>query len=281
MFTFGRYKPRDTLAQRFDPRARLIYALSFLISVLMIWDLRILCGFVLLAIVSVVSARVQWAETRRLWFTIVGFISFYAVLTLLTSRAGVEMLGTERVIAQLEVPVPFTTWRPLITLSIEQSMYALSQLVRMASIAIVTVTIPYTINPSYFGVTFRRLGMPDKLAFALDLTMRFVPSLSRDFALTMDAQKARGYELERREGGLFNQIRKLAPLLVPVVIHSIVSGEEVTDAMDLRAFGTRPRTWLRELHYGKQDYMLLGFSALMLLASITAALLGVGRLWAP
>ena len=281
MFTFGRYKPRDTFVQRFDPRSRIIFALSFMLSVFMFWDVRILGLFTLLAITSTALAQISWRDTRRLWLTLFGFAMFYALITLLTSRAGIDMLKSERVIAQLSAPFTIFNWRPSVTISLEQISYAVSQFLRMASIAIVTVLIPYTIDPALYGVTFRRLGVPDKIAYALDLTMRFVPSLSRDFAMTMDAQKARGYELERREGGLFNQVRKLAPLLVPVVIYSIVTGEEVTDAMDLRAFGTRPRTWLRELNYGRLDFILIAFSVGMLLLSFTASLLGVGRLWAP
>ena len=69
------------------------------------------------------------------------------------------------------------------------------------------------------GITFRRLGLPDKLAFALDLrSMRFVPSLGARLAgETMDGQKARGYEPgKRKAAGWIGQVRKLTPLLVLV-----------------------------------------------------------------
>jgi len=83
----------------------------------------------------------------------------------------------------------------------------------------------------------------------MDLTMRFIPTFGRDFQLTMDAQRARGYELEKLSGGLFAQVRKLAPLILPVTIHAIIGSEDIIDAMDLRGFGIGPRTWLEELHY--------------------------------
>jgi energy-coupling factor transport system permease protein len=164
---------------------------------------------------------------------------------------------------------------------VEQIFFALSQFTRVFSIAAMTILISYTIDPAQYGIAFRGLGLPDKLAFAMDLTMRFVPSLGRDFGMTMDAQKARGYELERRQGGLVNQVRRLAPLLVPVVIHSIVSGEEITDAMDLRAFGTQPRTWLRELKYQRRDYILITAGVFMMVTSIAVSTLGIGGFWAP
>ena len=56
----------------------------------------------------------------------------------------------------------------------------------------------------------------------IELAFRYVPTLARDFSVTLDAQKARGYEIERVEGGLLTQVRKIAPLIIPVTIGSIL-----------------------------------------------------------
>ena len=69
--------------------------------------------------------------------------------------------------------------------------------------------------------------------------------------------------MDKLNGGLAARIRKLAPLIIPVVMQSTVTGEEVIDAMDLRAFGTAPRTWLKELHYQRRDYMMLALGAII------------------
>src|SRR5574337_1927822 len=101
----------------------------------------------------------------------------------------------------------------------------------------------------------------------MDLTMRLVPTFARDFQLTMDAQRARGYELEKIRGGLIEQVRKLGPLMVPVTIHAIIGSEDIIDAMDLRAFGVGPRTWLEQLKYRKRDIALIACSILLLVIS--------------
>ncbi|MCL5273713.1 MAG: energy-coupling factor transporter transmembrane protein EcfT [Chloroflexi bacterium] len=259
----------------------MIFYLCFLFSVFMFWDVRILLLFLLVTVITILAAGLSWRETRRTWLFLGGFISFYALVTLITGQVGGQFYRVEHVIAAIQAPFTLLGWQPTLSISIERIFLALSQLVRVASIAAMTILIPYTFDPALYGITFRRLGLPDKLAFALDLTMRFVPSLSRDFAMTMDAQKARGYELERREGGLAGQARKLAPLLVPVIVHSIISAEEITDAMDLRAFGTQPRTWLRVLKFNRLDYAVVALGLLMLAASAGANLLGYARFWAP
>ncbi|MGE5140102.1 MAG: hypothetical protein ACM3JD_11615, partial [Rudaea sp.] len=92
---------------------------------------------------------------------------------------------------------------------------------------------------------------------------------------------ARGYELERIGGGVGQQIRNLAPLIVPVTLRAILSGEEVVDAMDLRAFGSGKRTWYHMLRYSSLDKALIVVSMLVLLASVVIAHLGYGSLWVP
>src|SRR5512136_2962303 len=144
-----------------------------------------------------------------------------------------------------------------------------------------TVLIPYCLNPALYGVTFRGLGLPDKIAYAMDLTMRFIPTFGRDFQLTMDAQRARGYELDKISGGLIEQVRKLGPLMVPVTIHAIIGSEDIIDAMDLRAFGIGPRTWLEQLHYHLRDRLLIAFGILIIVLSISLSLFGFGAFWVP
>jgi energy-coupling factor transport system permease protein len=130
-------------------------------------------------------------------------------------------------------------------------------------------------------VAFHGLGLPDKIAYAMDLTMRFIPTYGRDFQLTLDAQRARGLELERARGGLVAQVRKLVPLVVPVTIHAIIGSEDIIDAMDLRAFGIGKRTWLEELHYHRWDRVIIVLSFVMLFVSTLLALFGFGKFWVP
>ena len=137
-------------------------------------------------------------------------------------------------------------------------------------------------DPRLYGVTFKGLGLPDKVAYTMELAFRYVPTLARDFNLTMDAQKARGYELERMGGSLLQQIVRIAPLLVPVTMNSIITGEDVTNAMDLRCFGTHKRTWLVKLTYRKWDIALNVFSVLLIVTSlILTSVMGLGGFTVP
>lgn len=272
MLVTFKYLAKETPIQRLDPRAKFIFLLCFLFSVTQFWDLRLLLLFFALALGYYALAQLPFRETRRAWFFIVFFAVVLVGINTIFTRGG-RRFETVHVLFRL----------PLLSLPLtaEGLVFSAGMIARMLSIAIIALTLPFTTDPRLYGVAFRRLGLPDSIAFAMDLAFRFVPTLARDFSLTLDAQKARGYEVERLQGGLMAQIRKLAPLIVPVTINAIVGGEDVVNAMDLRCFGLGPRTWLHELRYNRWDRAVIAFAVAMLVASTAANLLGYGDFWMP
>ncbi len=281
MLVAWRYRDRNSLIQSFDPRAWIIFFTCFLASTLLFWDVRYLLFFFLLALLTVFASRIGWHEMKRAWLFIGGFILFFSFLTFLTGRGGMELYTQEHLIARLQAGFKIFGWQPTLNITIERTFYALSMLVRVFSIASMTILIPYSLNPALYGITFKGLGLPDKIAYGMDLTMRFIPTFGRDFTLTMDAQRARGYEIEKLKGGLFAQVRKLAPLIVPVTIHAIAGSEDIIDAMDLRAFGVGKRTWLQQLTYRRRDRILIAAGIAMIMISAALSLLGLGVFWVP
>jgi energy-coupling factor transport system permease protein len=282
MLVAWRYRKREnSLIQRFDSRAWIMFYLCFLFSTLAFWDVRFLMFFFVISLAVLLTSGVRWREIRRAFVFIVGFVFFFSILTFLTGRGGTEVYGQEHLIRELRAGFSILGWTPTLQITVERAFFGLSQFVRVFSIAIMTILIPYSLNPAQYGITFRGLGLPDKIAYAMDLTMRFIPTFGRDFQLTMDAQRARGYELEKISGGLVQQVRKLGPLMVPVTIHAIIGSEDIIDAMDLRAFGVGPRTWLEQLHYRLADSLLIAFGAVILFASFFVGFLGLGKFWVP
>ena len=281
MLVTWRYQRRKSFIQSFDPRAWLIFFICFMASTLFFWDLRFLLFFAAIALFCIFSSGITWKETKRAWLFILGFIVFFSVLTFLTGRGGMEFYKTEHIWAKLAAKFTILGWHPTLTITAEKTMYAINMFVRVFSIASMTILIPYSLDPCLYGVAFRGLGLPDKISYGMDLTMRFIPTFGRDFSLTMDAQKARGYEIEKIKGGLFAQIRKLAPLMVPVTIRAIAGSEDIIDAMDLRAFGIGPRTWIDKLYYSRRDRILIVAGIVLLAVSLGVNLLGYGNFWVP
>ncbi len=253
----------------------------FLFSTLVFWDFRYLLFFFAIALFFVLTSRITWRESRRAWTFIGFFILFYTTLTFLTGRGGMEVYEQENLITSIQAPFTIFGWTPTIEITVERIFFAISQFLRLFSISSMTILIPYSLNPAHYGVAFHGLGMPDKFAYAMDLTMRFIPTFGRDFQLTLDAQRARGYELEKLSGGLVAQVRKMAPLIIPVTIHALIGSEDIIDAMDLRSFGVGKRSWLEKLTYRKRDFFLIPLGVLILVGSITLSLFGFGKFWVP
>jgi energy-coupling factor transport system permease protein len=281
MLVTWRYRELNTMIHRLDPRAKVISFACFVLAAVSFWDVRYLLALLAFGVAQILLARVAWRDIRRVWIFIFVMASLFSLITFLTGRGGFEFYTSEHVLARWVAPFTIFGWQPAVPVTAERIAYAAAQFLRIMAVASFATVIPYTIDPRAYGVTFHRLGLPDKFAYAIDLSLRFVPTFARDFAITYDAQRARGFELERARGGLLAQIRRLAPLLVPVVIQAIVGGEEIIDAMDLRSFGVRTRTWLTSLQYHWIDALWIGMSVAVLIGCILLPILGYGKFWVP
>ncbi len=274
MLVTWKYRPRNTLIQRLDPRARLIMLAAMVVAFTQLWDLRVLVPLVGFALVLYLAARIEWADVRRVWIFILVFITLIVIAnTILGARGGPAAVRNDT-----SEPFLVIGW---VRITEARLWFMVAQFLRMIGGSLMAIPIPFTFSPTQYGVSFRQFGIPDKPAYSIDLAFRLVPTLGRDFGATMDAQRARGFELERLRGGIFERLRRLAPLIVPVVVHAIVGGEEIVDAMDLRAFGTSPRTWSGRLTYATRDIAFIAVAVVIGVGAIVLANLGAAELWIP
>jgi energy-coupling factor transport system permease protein len=280
MFATFKYRDRDTIIQRLDPRTRLITLVCFLFAIIQFWDIRVVFVFFLIALWQYFLAGLTWQETKRFWTVALFLIVFFTIVNSLTLREAGGVVTTTHIIWQGQ-PFQLFNWTITPGYSIEQAVFAATMFVRLLGIALFSIIVPFTIHPAQYGITFRQLGLPDGFSYAMDLAFRFVPSLGEDFATTFDAQKARGYAIEKMDGGVVKRIQRLAPLVVPVTLRAILGGEEVVDAMDMRAFGSGKRTWYHHLTYSSLDKIIIVVSVIILIASFVAARFGFGQFWVP
>jgi energy-coupling factor transport system permease protein len=271
MLVTWKYRPRNTFIQRLDPRTRFIFLACIILALTVpeIWDYRIILPLFIISLTLYLMARIEWKDVRRAWIYIFILVFFIVGLNaVLSGRGGPSSVldPSSPIVFHVPFMVPGTDWGWTVPVTVAKLWFALNQMTRMMTMAILAIPIPYTLDPNIYGTAFKRMGASDKVSFTMDLAFRFLPTFARDFNITVDAQRARGYEIEKLKGGLVAKIQRLAPLIIPVTMQSTVTGEEVIDAMDLRAFGTRPRTWLKELHYAPRDYFIIGLGVVIFFA---------------
>lgn len=113
-----------------------------------------------------------------------------------------------------------------------------------------------TTSPDHLGLALEQTHIPYEFCFAFTTAVRFVPVLAEEAQTIMDAQKARGLELER--GNFLKRIRNYIPILIPLIVGSIRRSLELAEAMESRAWGaTKNRTNLYVLKMHRGDFILI------------------------
>ena len=128
-----------------------------------------------------------------------------------------------------------------------------------------------TTSPDHLGLALEQSHVPYEFSFAFTTAVRFVPVLAEEAQTIMDAQKARGLELEK--GNFMKRIRNYVPVLIPLIVSAIRRSLELAEAMESRAWGaTKKRTNLYELKLRKGDYALLAIIIVILALTVYAFL---------
>jgi energy-coupling factor transport system permease protein len=124
-----------------------------------------------------------------------------------------------------------------------------------------------TTSPDHLGLALEQTRVPYELIFAFTTAVRFVPVIAEEAQTIMDAQKARGLELER--GSFMKRIRNYIPVLIPLIVSAIRRSLELAETMESRAWGaTKSRTNLYVLRMHKGDFVLLLITAGIIAAAV-------------
>ncbi len=271
------YIKRDSLVHRLDPRAKLLLLLFFGLAAAQTSNFWFILVGLMGAIFYYSQARLKWKETKRAWFFII-FLNVILVVFNYFLSAGSVVQGVDLTHQHVLFSLPFVgvIYKPPflaptpLLFSVESITFMITQGMRNFAIAMFAIPIPFTTNPGHMGIAFKGMGLSDRFSYAIDLSFRFLPTTIRDFATTLDAQRARGFEIDKLRGGIFSKIAKLAPMVVPVVIGSVVGAEDIINAMELRCFGVGKRSWLTDLRARPADRAVIiltlgGFAAITIL----------------
>jgi energy-coupling factor transport system permease protein len=124
-----------------------------------------------------------------------------------------------------------------------------------------------TTSPDMLGLALEESRVPYEFSFAFTTAVRFVPVLAEEAQTIMDAQKARGLELEK--GNFMKRIRNYVPVLIPLIVSAIRRSLELAEAMESRAWGaTKKRTNLYGLKLRRGDFALLAITVGVLVLAV-------------
>ncbi len=226
-----------------DPRIKFIYVIAIFIVAIIFYQIIPLLVLFVMQIPFVLMARVQrqWIRSLRGAAFLASFIFVINVAT-----------------------TYFTSNYTLTAAAIENSAaMTLRFVVLVESFSIFFLTT----SPDHLGLALEESKVPYEFAFAFTTAVRFVPVLAEEAQTIMDAQKARGLELEK--GGLLKRIRNYVPVLIPLIVSAIRRSLELAEAMESRAWGaTKHRTNLYALKLHKGDFVLVAITAIILAVTV-------------
>lgn len=256
---FGRYIPGDSLIHRLDPRAKLIGAMSFIAIIFLANNF---ITYALLSIFVFIGLKLSGIKLSffvngvkpLIWlilFTVLLQVLFTAGSTILF-RFGPIVVSKEGLINGLFIAVRFVL------------IIFISTLLTLTTMPLsLTDAIEFILRP------FKVVNLPvHEIALMLSIALRFVPTLMDETEKIMNAQRARGIEFG--EGNLYNQMKAIVPMLIPLFVSSFNRADELATAMEARGYrGGEGRTKFRQLEWQPRDTnLLLSFVALAVLLII-------------
>ena len=259
--TFGQYYESRSVIHKTDPRIKIILLILLIVFIFLAKN-----GFALgFAVVSVFSIMLITKIPLKLYFknmkAILPVLIFTAVLNLFYGESGKVLLSF---------------WKLQITT--DGVSRAVFMATRIILLIFISSALTYTTTPNDLTDAIERLLSPLKfiglknavhtLAMMMTIALRFIPTLIEEAEKIMNAQTARGADLEN--GKLTERVKALIPILIPLLISSVRRAYELAEAMECRCYnGGEGRTRMKQMHLKGRDFAVFGV-ALVICSGIIA-----------
>lgn len=230
------YTRQDSIMHRLDPRSKLVLSIvCAAVSMMFMEIIPLLMVFIcLLPMIAAAKSLGRWAKSMK---GLGALLVFVLVFNTLLSPA--------------ENPLS----------------YSLSLAIRLVALMTSFSLFFLTVQPDQLSQALIQMRVKFEFAFAMSMAMRYVPTLGQEAYAIMDAQRARGVELDK--GNLIKRIRNIIPIIVPLIIVSIRRALSIAESMESRGFGaSENRTYMEMLRFGKRDWAVALSSLLILILVI-------------
>jgi len=256
MVNIGQYLPLNSLLHRLDARARIILYLVILMAATFTAQPAGLFLALLIVLVLLRIGRIPLNFALRGLLPPLPFLLILAVLQVFVSIRPPSALplfefGILKIYASGLVSAGMLLLRfcvLILTLSLSSFTLSTSEMIH---------GLESLLSP------FSRLGLPTHdLVMVLQVTIRFIPFLAMAAERIAKAQASRGAEWGVRKGNIFQRVRQVIPLIVPLFLTSLRRAETMALAMDARAYGSTPqRTSMYTMQFQFKDVVAIIFGA--------------------
>ncbi len=265
--TLGQYYPSNSFLHRADPRAKLIMAFIFIISVFFCKSVIGFCGVLAFMLALMLVSKIPIKLIIRSVRPILFIIAFTMIINVFWTK-GENLLFQWKFISIYEEGIYNAAFM----------MIRISALVISSAILITYTTTPIALTDAIESLfsPLNKIKVPvHDFAMMMTIALRFIPTLMDETDKIMAAQKARGADFS--SGGLIKRAKALIPILVPLFASSFRRADELATAMECRCYrGGEGRTKLHALKYRASDFV--GILLVLIICSffIVANYFGIG-----
>lgn len=269
MSSLFKYKEKETIIHKFDPRVKLTLLISISIVSILIgnpWILLLIAG----------STIPFWILIKPSWARLKGLIYAYIIMGLgFMLSQGFFYYWEPKTVLIVVIPSDFPVLGPLtggLYLYLEGLIYGSIQTLRIITTINISLLIIASTHPSKLLLALNKLGLPYTLSFMISTAVRFAPNMLEEGKTILNAMKTRGF----KTGGI-RKLNALRLIFFPLLNNTLKSARKIAIAADIRGFrASKNRTFLKTLILNKKDYIILIYSIIYLVIGIYLSLIGYG-----
>ena len=132
---------------------------------------------------------------------------------------------------------------------------------RLSVVVLASFVLVWTTHPRDLMVSLTKTGIPYRYAFAVFLTMRFLPVIQREVDAVQAAHTVRG---RASRTGLGHRFRLWQRYVFTVLVNGLRKAETAATALECRAFGAHPdRTYVKDVDFRAGELSLVAFFVLL------------------
>ena len=255
-FSFGQYYPADSIIHKMDPRCKLVLTIIYMVAIFLVKSYLGYVTTILLLLSTIFISKVPLKVVFKSIKAVLFLLIFTLIINLLFYKQGTVLVSWWKITI---------TWQG-IDYAIKM-LFRLTMLVMGASMLTFTTTateLTDGIESLLYPLKFIKVPVHD-IAIIMSIALRFIPTLVEETNKIMNAQKARGAELDT--GNFFKRVKAMLPILIPLFVSAFRRADELADALDARCYNASDkRTKMKVLKFSLRDYIGLIIVALFVAA---------------
>lgn len=267
------YQANKTFIHQLSGASKLIYFILVSVACMTTYDTRLILFISLLSLILLKMAKIPW---KNISF-VISFVTFFAIMNVIMVYLFAPNYGQDIYQSQ---NILLKGWGSY-NLTTQELFYLFNLSLKYFSTVPLAILFLTTTHPSQFASSLNQIGMPYKVAYAISLTLRYIPDVQEEFYMIRTSQEARGLELSKK-AKLLDRIKGNLQIIIPLIFSSLDRIDTVSTAMELRRFGKeKKRSWYSARPFSKLDILTIGLALTIVTLTIFLFIINQGRFYNP